>query len=422
MPDGGARPSIQRTTDRPRNKDQSELAHLHSPWISESQRPPRDRFCASQLQSSRWPRNLSHRSQLDCSGVLPIGGSETDRGIGHTDCSVKRGDLDDKVAKPRILKRRPRWEVLISIPLFLREGLCRMMDLLVMGRVILGERQVGGMEYIGATLLLGKSRVLQNWYFDSPLKLGDALRNHVQKLTKKKSKSFDCTFTDESHEIQHKGKNSTNKSTAYVTVDSSASRRNKKKSTETHQNGHEGESKLAQKDYESMTVPTDRGPIKRGRDLRVRKSANSGLIRCPRFHSGNKTKRTDKGEAEGGQQRAPKWQVFTDSQIRDPLRSRGNGGAIYPEASWFIRVGNPAGAFGGALAVLVSGTGFWFAAVGRGPIKMETNEVGRNEVLRTTECLEVTRPLDHPARSQNSRDYVINAASGSIEQEIGVST
>lgn len=39
-------------------------------------------------------------------------------------------------------------------------------------------------------------------------------------------------------------------------------------------------------------------------------------------------------------------------------------------------------------AVLVSGTGFWTAAataataVGRGPIKMETNEVGRNEVLR----------------------------------------
>lgn len=38
----------------------------------------------------------------------------------------------------------------------------------------------------------------------------------------------------------------------------------------------------------------------------------------------------------------------------------------------------------GLVAVLVSGTGFWTAAaaVGRGPIKMETNEVGRNEVLR----------------------------------------
>lgn len=46
------------------------------------------------------------------------------------------------------------------------------------------------------------------------------------------------------------------------------------------------------------------------------------------------------------------------------------------------------GAFGGSaglVAVLVSGTGFWTAAattVGRAPIKMETNEVGRNEVLR----------------------------------------
>lgn len=44
-------------------------------------------------------------------------------------------------------------------------------------------------------------------------------------------------------------------------------------------------------------------------------------------------------------------------------------------------------AFGGGVglvAVLVSGTGFWIAAaaVGRASIKMETNEVGRNEVLR----------------------------------------
>lgn len=41
----------------------------------------------------------------------------------------------------------------------------------------------------------------------------------------------------------------------------------------------------------------------------------------------------------------------------------------------------------GLVAILVSGTGFWtaaaaVAAVRRTPIKMETNEVGRNEVLR----------------------------------------
>lgn len=76
------------------------------------------------------------------------------------------------------------------------------------------------------------------------------------------------------------------------------------------------------------------------------------------------------------------------SQITDPLNDLIRKW-LYAVASRDILVACPPRESGWSVrwcqvsvAVLVSGTGFWSAAAGRGPIKMETNEVGRNEVLR----------------------------------------